>query len=113
MKAIVAGGRDFKPTHEHYEWLYRLCVQLNVNEIISGGCAGADTFGAHFAADNDIEVKVFKADWKKYGKAAGPIRNLAMAKYADICILFFGGSGTINMLKCARQFGLHVEQWDG
>jgi len=82
MKAIVAGGRNFKGTAEHYEWLYKICKKYSVNEIVSGGATGADRFGECFGFDNGMEVTFFKADWNKLGKSAGPIRNLEMAKYA-------------------------------
>jgi hypothetical protein len=57
---------------------------------------------------NRVPVKQFPADWNKYGKAAGPIRNAQMAKYADAVILFPGGRGTANMRKLAKEHGLEI-----
>jgi hypothetical protein len=112
MKAIIAGGRAFKGESEHYGWLLWLKEKLSIDEIVSGGAKGADMFGECFASDNNINVTVFRANWKTHGKSAGPLRNVEMAKYADICILFPGGAGTQSMKKCARQYGLHIEEWD-
>lgn len=111
VKAIVAGGRDFKPSQEHLEWLSEVCQRLNVTHIISGGCRGADTLGERFARDNGFDLSVFYAEWDKYGKAAGPMRNRKMAEHADVCILFPGGAGTRSMLKCAKECNLHIEEW--
>lgn len=113
MKAIIAGGRDFKGTKEHLEWLLRLKEELSITEIVSGGASGADRFGECFACDENLQLTEFRAQWDKYGQSAGPRRNLLMAKYADICILFPGGSGTRSMLECAKQEGLHIVQWEG
>ena len=60
-------------------------------EIISGHAPGADTLGEKFAKAYGYPLKIFLAEWNKYGKAAGPIRNEEMAKYASeadhhICI---------------------------
>ena len=64
---------------------------------------------------NNLKLTVFEADWDKYGRAAGPIRNLKMAKYAaesdrGILIAFPIGKspGTRNMIKLAKQFDLEV-----
>ena len=64
----------------------------------------------------DYPLKIFPAEWDKYGKAAGPIRNEQMAKYASeadrgILVAFPVGEskGTRNMIKLARQYGLEVE----
>ena len=48
-----------------------------------------------------IPVKLFPANWSKYGKSAGPIRNGAMANYADGLIVIWDkkSSGTLNMLS--------------
>nr|QBK89510.1 MAG: DNA recombination-mediator protein A [Pithovirus LCPAC001] len=43
--------------------------------IISGGAKGVDTLAQKYAQDNNIEMKIHHAEWNKYGKSAGPIRN--------------------------------------
>jgi hypothetical protein len=52
-----------------------------------------------------MNVKVFEADWKKYGKSAGPIRNSEMADYGDALIAFFNGEskGTLDMINKAKK----------
>jgi hypothetical protein len=60
--------------------------------------------------DNGILVKKFPADWDRYGKSAGPVRNGQMARYAQRLIAFWDGksTGTKNMIDQAKANGLSV-----
>jgi hypothetical protein len=101
MKVIVAGSRYFKDFKRLIDELLKIQKDVTIDEIVSGGCHGADKYGECWADLFDIPVKIFKADWKKYGKAAGPIRNKEMAEYGDMLVLFWDGKskGSANMLK--------------
>jgi len=70
-------------------------------EIISGGAPGIDRLGELYAGANRIPCKVFSADWVAYGRAAGPRRNLEMAKYGDALLAIWDGKspGTRNMIE--------------
>jgi len=48
---------------------------------------------------------------KKYGNAAGPIRNKQMAEYADALVAVWDGKsrGTKNMIDTAISMGLDVK----
>jgi hypothetical protein len=61
-----------------------LSLDYDEIEIVSGHCSGADQLGEKYAIDNNISYTVFPAEWNKYGKAAGPIRNTEMIKYATM-----------------------------
>lgn len=108
MKLIIAGGRDYRFTLKDIERLNNL---ENITEVVSGGAKGADAEGEQWAAEQGIPVKVFKADWKQYGRGAGPRRNQAMADYSDAVALFPGGKGTENMFKHAQKIGLVIYDW--
>ncbi len=108
MKLIIAGGRDYRFTSKDIE---RLNTLENITEVVSGGAKGADTEGEHWAREQSIPIKVFKADWNQYGRGAGPKRNQAMADYADAVALFPGGKGTENMFKHAQKIGLVIYDW--
>lgn len=75
------------------------------------GQGGADLLGKKWAILNGVPIKNFPADWDKYGKAAGPIRNAQMAEYADYLIAFWDGKsrGTKNMIETMINLGLHGE----
>lgn len=106
MKVIIAGGRDYKFTDR--DKLYLDLHHHLIDEVVSGGASGADEQGEEWARSKNIPVKIFPADWKTHGRAAGPIRNREMAWYADALIAFPGGRGTENMIKTATKLGLQV-----
>ncbi len=86
-RIIVCGGRHFND----YDTLESLVDSVlaekslsnNEIEIISGHCEGADMLGELYAKKHGIVCKVFPAEWTKYGRAAGPIRNSQMIEYAS------------------------------
>lgn len=82
--------------------------------IISGGARGVDSLGEWYGQCFGIPVYVMPAEWDKYGKAAGPIRNEQMAKEADALIAVWDGKsqGTRHMIRCAKEEGLEVFVWD-
>lgn len=104
LKVIIAGGRDYELTDSDFSRL----DELSVKEVVSGGAKGADSGGESWAVSRGIPVKRFLADWKRYGRGAGPKRNLAMAEYADAVALFSGGKGTASMRKLAEKEGILI-----
>jgi hypothetical protein len=49
--------------------------------IISGGCPkGADNFAEQIAKKYGIPILIFPANWKKFGRRAGFVRNTDIAK---------------------------------
>ena len=110
-RMIVCGGVHF----DDYETLKNKLDQLIANyenvTLVSGHAKGADTLAEKYAAENRIPIKVFPAEWTKYGKAAGPIRNRAMLEYAmektPVVVAFWNGEsrGTGNILSQARKVG--------
>ena len=112
MRVIVAGGRYFKPTREHIEWLINVLKSLEATEVVCGMANGADLFGRQIALKMKLTVKEFPAEWDKYGRMAGPIRNAEMAKNADACVLFPGGRGTANMKMLAKVNELKIVEYE-
>jgi len=108
MKVIIAGKRDFN----NYELLKSSIISLNleINEIVSGKAKGADLLGEKFAIENKKPIKEFPANWKKYNRAAGPIRNKEMAEYSDVLIAFWDqkSKGTKSMIELAKKNNLIV-----
>ena len=119
IRIIIAGSRGFDDYRKMCQALdeagIHLLRTLDDIEIVSGHAKGADALGEKFAKAFNIPLKVFPADWNRFGKAAGPIRNEKMARYAseaDRGILFafpIGKSrGTRNMIATARRYGIEV-----
>jgi len=107
MRVLVFGGRDYN----NYE---RVAEELddigNISLIIHGGARGADSCGARYAGINNIPVREFPADWDKYGKRAGPIRNAQMLREGapDFAVAFPGGKGTKDMIERCRKANIFV-----
>lgn len=72
---------------------------------MSGGAKGADSLAERFAKENNIETMIFPADWDKYGKNAGYIRNKDIISNSDIVIAFWDGKskGTKISIDLAKQ----------
>ena len=107
-RIVVAGCRDYTDydsAKEHSERCIKRIKEENTLVFVSGGCAGADMLGERFARENGYGVERYPADWNKYGKNAGPIRNLQMAEICDYVICFWDGKsrGTASMISCARK----------
>lgn len=105
MKLIIAGSRDLELTLEAFDdIIYNCGIDISaITEVVSGGAAGIDTIGEHWAEcrPDPLDITVFQADWDTHGVAAGPIRNKEMAKYADAALVIMkkgGSKGSKNMI---------------
>lgn len=81
--------------------------------IIHGGATGADTCADDWCVINfHTNVRVYPADWNKYGKRAGIIRNIEMLdkETPDMVLAFPGGVGTAHMVREARARGIEVRE---
>ena len=119
FKLIIAGGRDIKITPSRIKSLINalICVEIRDLEIVHGGCPTGVDLAANYLKDlhwigSGLKTTIFKADWKKFGKSAGPIRNREMAKYADHLLLVWDGKskGSASMLKMAEKEELGITQ---
>lgn len=107
MRVIIAGPRDLYD----YPLVEEIIKEsgFSILEVVSGGATGVDSMGEIYAMKNDIPIKRFEADWDKYGKSAGPIRNQLMAEYAEALIAVDKQTpGTTDMIRKARKQGLKV-----
>lgn len=108
MKLIIAGSRHLYVTYDQLaDFLTEhLGCWSHVTEIVSGGARGIDASGEDFAKRYELKLTQFPAEWYKYGKSAGPKRNLQMATYADALLLIWDGEskGSANMK--ARMLGM-------
>jgi len=111
-RLIVCGGLDFADYERMKRELDALFAALENVALVSGGARGADALAERYAAERGILIRVFPAEWQRYGKAAGPIRNRAMLAYArkeqPLVAAFWNGKsrGTANMLRQARSKGV-------
>ena len=109
MKVIIAGNRTFNNKQLLFDTMDNL--DIKIDEVVCGEATGADSIGKEWAIKNEIAVKSFPAEWDKYGRLAGPIRNQDMGNYADYLIAFWDGEsvGTKYMFTYMQQIGKHGE----
>lgn len=90
-RVIIAGSRNFIPFNRDLKKIDNLLQNIEEPIIISGCADGADKFGEMYAEYNCLQVERYPADWTKYGKRAGYIRNKQMGEVADMAIIFWDG----------------------
>lgn len=113
FRVIVTGCR-------HSYWIAtarRAVVSLSKTHdglvIVHGGAMGIDKAFGDACRDLRIAVDIFPADWDRYGKGAGPIRNQAMVDAkASMCLAFHpdlaGSKGTGDCVRKAMAANIPV-----
>ncbi len=113
MKSLlVCGDRnwvDFDIIRSYLE----LANIAGFDTIIEGEAKGADSMARDIGILLGFKVIPVPAEWDKYHKAAGPIRNAKMLEYQpSLCLAFhpnIGQSkGTLDMITKARKAGIPV-----
>lgn len=100
MKIAVTGGRDYRNKARVWQVLDAAIDRLGLTEGVDGGAPGWDLFSRQWAEARGIPWKTVKAEWHKYGRGAGPIRNgkILTLERPDIVIAGPGNDGTQNMI---------------
>lgn len=109
MKVLVCGGRDYQDREAIRRVLDKQHHVIAFTHLIHGTCIGVDQIAAKWAEDNGVQSVGCPAQWWKYGKAGGPIRNRRMLELQpDLLIAFPGGRGTANMVSQAKEANVQV-----
>lgn len=114
MKILVCGGRNYTNYSIVKNVLLKLKEKYGTFTVIEGGQRGADILAKQVAEELGLPIIQKDAEWTKYGKAAGPIRNRLMLKEDPDLVLAFhedirSSKGTMNMVVQARAAGKPVE----
>lgn len=111
LRVLVCGSRT---------WTDRVAVERMIDQlpvgsvVIVGGAKGADTLAEVAARAVGLQCEVYPADWERYGRRAGPVRNRQMLREGqpDLVVAFhadlWGSRGTADMVRVARVAGLPV-----
>ncbi len=109
MKFAVVGSRTFT----NYKLMKEELSKIDgITEIVSGGAEGADILAERWSKEFlKKEAKVFSAEWNKWGKRAGPMRNKLIWEYADQGIAFHNriSKGTADSIRWADFFGKKIK----
>lgn len=108
--AIVGSRTGFT---EEFVWrvLYALMSYYGKFTIVSGGARGVDSFAESFCKKYGLDCIIYKADWDKYGKKAGFIRNKIIVDNSDAMIAFWDGysKGTLYDIELQKETGRPLE----
>ncbi|MDP2455132.1 MULTISPECIES: DUF2493 domain-containing protein [unclassified Kaistella] len=106
LNIAIVGGRDFND----YELMKNVLNEYIdnktfINAIVSGGAAGTDTLAEKYAAEMEIELIVYRPDYKKYGRSAALLRNTEIVEKSDIVFAFWDGKsrGTMDSINKAKK----------
>lgn len=110
MRILVCGDRN---------WSNKEAIRRELEKfpkgttIIHGAARGADTLGGIVAKELGFEIEEYPADWNKYGKMAGSIRNRQMLDANPDLVLAFHhalsqSKGTKDMVQISREAGVEV-----
>jgi hypothetical protein len=117
MRLLVCGDRNWSDAETidrvltDFVGVLDLVPNDAVEMIVTGGASGADTLAIQWSVKHGIPTRTFMAEWKKYGKAAGPIRNEQMLKFGVNFVIAFHpdidkSKGTKDMIQRARKAGI-------
>lgn len=115
MRVLVCGDREWRHKAAVWDELDDLIMQHQHLVLIEGGARGADRMAGEWAEawlrspaeGYSVEHLHFPADWKRYGKGAGPKRNQQMLDEGepDLVIAFHANiaasRGTADMVRRA------------
>ncbi len=107
MKLAIIGGRDFPELHVVIRFVWTLPIDT---QIISGGAHGVDSIAVLAAKARQMthEPIELNADWDKYGRPAGMVRNAEVVKAVDRVVAFWDGESPGT--KGAREITKHARK---
>jgi hypothetical protein len=109
QRVLVCGGRDFDDELAMLTELLKVADPRHV--LVHGDAPGADRLAAKCWRQAGFADEPHPAQWDKFGKAAGAIRNQEMLESGiDLVLAFPGGRGTADMVRRARRAGVEVRE---
>ena len=115
MKVLVCGSRTWTSQASVDRKLDDIHASTPISLIVEGEASGADLMGRNWAERRGVPFVGYRANWKLYGRAAGPIRNreqfdkerpnLVVAFHEDLD----SSKGTRDMVRYARSKNCPVE----
>lgn len=108
-KAIICGGREYKPTFQDFCALRDALWELRIICLVHGDARGVDRWAAERARTLGFCVQAvpYRSD---LGKAGGPVRNQEMVDLPGVvaCLHLPGNTGTADCVRRATKAGLIV-----
>lgn len=110
-KILICGDRNWNNS----DTIRKFMRYINSESIIIyGGCRGVDQMARTIVSKEfSIEVQVFLAEWERFGRVAGILRNIRMLKQEPDLVVGFhndikSSKGTKDMLNRAVKAGIQT-----
>lgn len=112
MKVLICGDRNWTDRGIIRSWIAKL-QDWGYTTVIEGEARGADKIAGEEASNAGMEVISVPANWEKFGRAAGIIRNRAMLDMNPDLVLAFhsdlsASKGTADTVREARRRNMSV-----
>lgn len=121
----VVGSRDYP----YPELVKSFIDKLPADVLVCSGCSGRRSSGKFWgggivdctaldeAVSRGLLVSWFAADWRRYGRGAGPVRNREMVNSGLYCLVVFlnlevASDGSRDAIKAAKAAGVPVFVFD-
>lgn len=116
LRVLVCGDREWNDRQAIERELKRLAGDREII-VVHGACRGADRIADAVARDLGYWVEPWPADWRQYGRGAGPKRNQQMLNTGIQLVLAFHADisqsrGTADMIRRARAANVEVRIYD-
>jgi hypothetical protein len=116
-RVLICGSRTWSNRAAIEREVDLLLSKYAPNEIvvIEGEARGADSLARAVAHERGLMVMPFPADWQRYGRGAGPIRNKQMLDEGQpTLVIAFSedistSKGTANMVRQAEKAGVKTK----
>lgn len=117
MRLGIVGYRNYNDYNSFKEFVDSIISKTKVGTIVSGGHLskgkikpGTDTLAWKYALEHGIEIIEYEANWNKYGRSAGPIRNKLIVENVDLLIAFVSSDsvGTLNTIEMAQKLKIPI-----
>lgn len=109
MRVLICGSRTWPSSQA----IFNRIAELPLGSIVvHGNAPGADRQAHAYALLQGLSVEPWIAEWNKYGKRAGFLRNQAMIESKPDLVIAFqhrGSRGTQHTIDLARKYGIPVE----
>lgn len=110
VRLVIAGCRDFEDETKFNSVMDGLYLTLSKEyqypsiHIIEGACRGTDTLARKWAIKHETPFTEVPADFNRYNKFAGPLRNKIMIDLGTHLLAFWDGKsrGTKNIIAYAQ-----------
>jgi hypothetical protein len=117
VRVLMCGDRNWSNIEALLDKFKELALPPDT-VVIHGGAKGADQMAGYVAKKLGLTVEVFEADWARYGRAAGPVRNKAMLDSGVQLVVAFhedisSSKGTVDMMSRAIKAGIKTVLVDG